>query len=109
MAWLKNRQAADGGFGNANTTGLAAAAFAAGGWNWRAAAARDYLGSLQQGCRAPLTKRGAIGYQPGPFDPATAPRATTQAVLGLARADLSTLTSAGSRDQLPVYDCGATP
>jgi hypothetical protein len=109
LAWLGTQQAADGGFGNSNSTGLAAAAFATGGWSAQARAAREYLGSLQQGCRAPLRTRGAIGYQPGPFDPATAVRATAQAVLGLAGANLGTLTSAGSRNRLPVLNCGGNP
>ncbi len=109
MAWLRGKQEPNGSFGNANSTGLAAAALAAGGWNGLAAQARANLSSLQQDCTAPVADRGAIAYQSGAFDPSTAPRATAQAVLGLARADWSHLTSVGSRNQLPTFGCGGTP
>lgn len=50
---------------------------------------------------------GAIAFDGTGFDSTTAPRATTQAVLGLAGANLGTLTSADSGTSLPVRSCGA--
>ncbi|MET8757850.1 prenyltransferase/squalene oxidase repeat-containing protein [Lentzea sp. NPDC004782] len=90
VTWLESRQQADGGFpsaqggSNANSTGLAAQVVGA----RSAANARDYLKSLQV-CDGP--EAGAIAFDAGGFNKASAPRATTQAVLGLTRANLATL------------------
>lgn len=90
VTWLESRQQADGGFpsaqggSNANSTGLAAQVVGA----RSAAKARDYLRSLQV-CDGP--EAGAIAFDASGFNKANAPRATTQAVLGLTRANLATL------------------
>lgn len=106
LRWLVSQQQPDGGFGNANSTGLAAAALEVGGYAAPAARARANLRSLQVDC-ADTANAGAIAYDGTGFDSTTAPRATTQAVLGLAGANLATLTSAGSVTRLPVRSCGA--
>lgn len=91
VTWLRSKQQADGGFpsaqggSNANSTGLVAQVL--GG-----KAARDYLKSLQV-CTGP--DAGAIAFDASGFDRANAPRATTQAVLGLTGANLATLRSGG--------------
>ncbi|MFI6097974.1 prenyltransferase/squalene oxidase repeat-containing protein [Lentzea sp. NPDC051213] len=96
-AWLRSKQQADGGFpsaqggSNANSTGLAAQVLS----GTAAAKARGYLKSLQVGCTAPEADRGAIAYDGTSFNKANAPRATTQAVLGLTGANLVTLRSGG--------------
>ena len=111
VAWLAGQQNADGGFGsgstNANSTGLAAAALAIEDREPAARRAVRALTRLQQGCTAPVADRGAIAFDATGFDPATSTRATTQAVLGLAGADLSTLTAAGSGRRIPVLSCPA--
>ena len=111
VAWLVARQNADGGFGdattNANSTGLAAAALAIEGRDSAARRARAAIGTLQQGCTAAPADRGAIALDSTGFDPATAVRATAQAVLGLASADLNTLNANGSSNTLPALTCPA--
>lgn len=111
VVWLAGQQNADGGFGggssNANSTGLAAAALAIEDREPAARRAVRALTRLQQGCTAPVADRGAIAFDATGFDPATATRATVQAVLGLAGADLSTLTAAGSGQRVPVLNCPA--
>ncbi|MBB5953563.1 hypothetical protein FHS29_000133 [Saccharothrix tamanrassetensis] len=86
LAWLTGVQQSSGGFGapaNANSTGLAAQALAAGGEVHAAHRARSFLKSLQVGCAGTPQTRGAIAYDASGFDPATAVRATAQAVPGL--------------------------
>ncbi len=106
LTWLRSRQQADGGFpsaqsgSNANSTGLAAQALT----GQRAAKARGYLRSLQVGCAAPVADRGAIAFDASGFTPATATRATAQAVLGLTGANLVTLRSGGP-DGAPRLRC----
>ena len=111
VAWLVAHQNADGGFGdattNANSTGLAAAALAIEGRDSAARRARAAIGTLQQGCTAAPADRGAIALDSTGFDPATAVRATAQAVLGLASADLNTLNANGSSNTLPALTCPA--
>lgn len=94
--------------GNANTAGLVAAALetAGGAANERSAAtARTFVRRLQQGCRAPAGRRGAIAFLAGPFDKDAAPRATAQGIVGLAGADLATLTAAGSTPGAAPMSC----
>ncbi|MEI2777344.1 MAG: hypothetical protein V9G19_15485 [Tetrasphaera sp.] len=84
---------------NSNTAGLVAAALetAGGTANTQAAAtSRALIRHLQQGCSAPAGRRGAIAFMAGPFDKFAAPRATAQAIVGLAGANLATLTASGS-------------
>jgi hypothetical protein len=122
VRWLAARQAADGSFAdfagvaNANSTGLAAQALLAAGRPFAWLKARSFLLTLQVGCSGAVADRGAIAYTTTGFDPSTAPRATAQAVPGLAAAGLAGLTavasfgdksavSAGSRSAAPVPAC----
>ncbi len=115
--WLLDQQRPDGSFGggtsteapNANSTGVAAQALAAAGEDEAAAAAVAYLRTLQSGCAAPAGQRGAVRYQAGAFDSATAPRATAQAVLGLAGTGLAELDGTGGAAAAPVLACAPTP
>ncbi|TWP50726.1 terpene cyclase/mutase family protein [Lentzea tibetensis] len=110
VAWLVTQQQADGGFRavangptNANSTGLAAEALA----KHRPAAAakgRAFLRSLQVGCTGPAADRGAVAHDASGFNPATAPRATAQAILGLSGVGLADL-NGGGRPQAPVLAC----
>ncbi|MGZ3148226.1 peptidase [Lentzea chajnantorensis] len=106
LTWLRGRQQADGGFpsaqsgSNANSTGLAAQVLS----GQSAAKARAYLRSLQVGCSAPVADRGAIAFDSTGFTPATATRATAQAVLGLTGANLATLRG-GGRDTAVRLHC----
>ncbi|MFE6610469.1 prenyltransferase/squalene oxidase repeat-containing protein [Amycolatopsis sp. NPDC057786] len=107
-AWLVTKQHPNGGFGfgtdapNANSTGLAAQALA--GHRPAAVKAREFLRSLQTGCAGAEADRGAIAYDATGPNPSTAPRATAQAILGLARVPLSDL-HGGGRPQAPVLAC----
>jgi hypothetical protein len=120
--WLKSKQAADGSFAdfagvvNANSTGLAAQALLVAGRPFAWLKARTFLLSLQVGCSGQPSNRGAIAYTTDGFDQSTAPRATAQAVPGLAAAGLANLTAvaslgdkstvaAGSRPAAPVLAC----
>lgn len=106
VAWLKSKQQADGGFpsaqggSNANSTGLAAQALT----GTAATKARAYLKSLQVGCTGADADRGAIAFDTSGFNKANAPRATTQAILGLTGANLATLRSGGP-DGAPRLSC----
>ncbi|MEV6908533.1 prenyltransferase/squalene oxidase repeat-containing protein [Amycolatopsis sp. NPDC051071] len=108
-SWLVTKQHANGGFGvgtnapNANSTGLAAEALA-GHRPAAAVKAREFLRSLQTGCAGATADRGAIAYDATGLNPSTAPRATAQAILGLARVPLSDL-QGGGRPQAPVLAC----
>jgi LPXTG-motif cell wall-anchored protein len=114
---LESIQAASGGFGgagptagvNANSTGLVAQALAAGGRTEAAAASVRFLGTLQLGCTAPAAQRGAVAYDATGFDASTAPRATAQAVLGLAGIGLQALDGTDSTDDVPVLECATSP
>lgn len=115
LNWLASKQQANGGLStgpgdsatppNTNTTGLAGQAFKAAGRSTDAAQARSFILSLQSGCDAPPATRGAIAYDASGFNPATAPRATTQAILGVDAPGLADLTSAGSAQQAAVLRC----
>ncbi len=117
VGWLLRQQRPDGSFGggvstegpNANSTGLAGQALRVAGRTTAAAEAAAYLGSLQRGCTAPAGQRGAVAYDAGRFDPATAPRATAQAVLGLTGAGLLTLDGTGAAAAAPQLACAAAP
>ncbi len=93
---------------NTNSAGLVAAALTTAGGSANTTAAQSnqsFIRSLQQGCSAPSGRRGAIAYAAGPFDKDAAPRATTQAILGLVGANLTTLTAAGSAPGAPATTC----
>jgi hypothetical protein len=113
LRWLARVQRPGGGFvasagaaPNANSTGLAGEAFAAGGWTRRAARARRFLLSLQVGCSA-KTARGALAYDATGFKRSSAIDATAQGILGLADVSLARLTSRGSSRAAPHLGCGS--
>lgn len=104
LDYLAAAQTATGGLANAapsstvnaNTTGLAAVAFQAGGRTSNYDAALGYLTGLQQGCDTPPAQQGAIAYDGSTFSASTSARATTQAILGLTGATLAGITAGGS-------------
>jgi hypothetical protein len=112
LTWLARVQHRNGGLDaaggatqNANTTGLAGEAFAAGKWHANAASARRFLLSLQVGCSAKAAERGAIAYDRSGFDESTAVDATAQGLLGVADVPLLTLSSRGSLNNDPRLAC----
>ncbi|MFJ5881658.1 peptidase [Kitasatospora cineracea] len=112
LSWLVAHQGADGSLaaagaaaGNANSTGLAAQALLTGGRPVAGVRAWGFVHSLQAGCGAPAADRGAVAYDATGLDPATAPRATAQAVLGLSGAPLAGLSAHGARAAAPVLAC----
>lgn len=113
IAWLIARQQSGGGFAaldgtgtpNANSTGLAGQALADAHRVLPAIRAGVFLARLQVRCAGPVADRGAIPFDSTGFDPATATRATAQAVLGLTGVGLSRLSAAGSRPTAPVLAC----
>jgi hypothetical protein len=113
LRWLARVQLRNGGFinaaafpaANANSTGLAGEALAAGGWFRRAAHARKFLLGLQQGCSAPGGRRGAIAYTRAGFSWSNAVAATAQGILGLAGVSLARLSAAGSGHGDPRLGC----
>ncbi|HEV7655934.1 MAG TPA: prenyltransferase/squalene oxidase repeat-containing protein [Mycobacteriales bacterium] len=118
LDWLVSRQAADGsldgsgpteGVQNANSTGLAAEAFRAGGRTGPADAAVGWLRSQQLGCTGPVAQQGAIAYDGTGFDPGNADRATAQAILGLSGIGLADLSLDGATPDAPTLDCAGSP
>lgn len=113
LDFLEAAQAPGGGLGtaagsapNANSTGLAAQALAVGGRADAAASAQAYLVSLQAGCDADPTDRGAVAFDDAGVDDRAA-RATAQAVLGLAGVGLADVSAAGATAAVPAHDCPA--
>lgn len=115
LTWLAAQQEANGGFpsatagANANSTGLAVGALAEGGLTQAADKAVAYLKSLQVGCSGPEARRGAVAYDSAGFEPYPAIRATTQAVLGLARVSLADVTASAAVPGVSAIDCATTP
>jgi Prenyltransferase and squalene oxidase repeat len=114
LRWLARVQQRSGGFvgsaggpANANSTGLAGEAFAAGKWFRRADRARAFLLGQQAGCSAPAGRRGAIAYNSGGFARSTALDGTAQGVLGLADIGFAVLSSRGSHHDDPFLGCSA--
>ncbi|MFJ1707052.1 peptidase [Kitasatospora sp. NPDC088346] len=112
LTWLAGHQLPGGGLaaagavnGNANTTGLAAQALLSGAHLPAGLKARTFLTGLQAGCTAPTADRGAVAYDATGPNPATAKRATAQAVLGLAGTGLAHLTAHGARPDTPTLSC----
>jgi LPXTG-motif cell wall-anchored protein len=119
VAWLVSKQDANGGFGdglftavNSNSTGLAAQALRAAGSKTTADKAVTFLLSLQVGCNGPAANRGAIAYTAKVagddntgFNPDTAPRATTQAILGLVGTAFGDLDGKSIRPGLARLEC----
>jgi LPXTG-motif cell wall-anchored protein len=117
VQWLVDHQGADGSFGggassqgpNSNSTGLAGQALRSAGATAAANRAAAYLRSLQSGCTAAATRRGAIAFDASGFDASNAPRATAQAILGLSGPGLLTLDGAGAEPAVPELACAAPP
>ncbi len=114
LKWLERAQFPGGGFDetagtpvNANSTGLAGEAFAAAGWSRQAARAARFLRSLQVGCSARYSERGAIAYDSAGFAESTAVDATAQGILGLADVSLAKVTARGSSFHAPHLACAA--
>jgi hypothetical protein len=114
LRWLAHVQRKGGGFvalgatvPNANSTGLAGDAFAAARWDRRAASARKFLLSLQLGCSAKASRRGAIAFDSTGFARSTAVDATAQGILGIAGVGLARLSSRGSHRGDPSLRCSA--
>ena len=114
LRWLAKTQRANGGFAssasaapNANSTGLAGEALAAGKWARRARLARNFLLGLQVGCSGKASERGAIAYDETGFSASTAPDATAQGVLGVADAGLAVLNSRGAHSGAPRLGCAS--
>jgi hypothetical protein len=111
LDWLVSVQGGDGGFAstagvaNANSTGLAGQALRAGLRPVAAAKATLFLIGLQVGCGGAATDRGAVALDASGFDPATAARATAQAILGMAGVGFPHLTAHGSRPGAPTLTC----
>jgi hypothetical protein len=112
LTWLARVQHKNGGLDaaggatqNANTTGLAGEAFAAGKWYANAARARKFLLGLEVGCAAKASERGAIAYDKTGFNESTAVDATAQGLLGVADVPLLTLNSRGSLSDDPRLAC----
>jgi hypothetical protein len=127
LDYLARRQGSDGGLGggvgasavNANSTGLAGMAFRLGDRReaWRAA--QSYLMSVQFGCDAPDSLRGAIAYNAAAFDALTAAgssavatdqerRASAQAVLALGQDSLVDLTIETAAEPLSLCTTATT-
>ncbi len=94
LTYLISEQQADGGLAeqpggteNANSTGLAAVAFALGGAGSAATKAAGFVAGLQQAATAADTTIGAVAYSRGAPISATGIRTTPQAILGLVVAD----------------------
>ena len=112
---LLGAQQDSGGFGtnatepaNANSTGLAAHALRTAGEDDGVAGAVAFLRTLQIDCEDDdETNLGAVDFDGGEFDEATAVRATTQAVLGFAGEGFDTLSAAGAGDDEPTFVCSA--
>ena len=109
VRWLLTSQAADGGIdANANSTGLAAVAFAltsaevVGATDGRDAA-RSFLLDLQLGCDADAP--GAIAFAAD--DRGDLPRATAQALPGLTGVRIAAARTSGASSDVPLLDCEA--
>lgn len=111
LDWLVSVQGSDGGFensggvANANSTGLAGQALRAGLRVLPAAKATLFLIDLQVGCAGAPADRGAVAPSADGFDPQTSPRATAQAVLGMAGLGFPHLTAHGSDPGAPTLAC----
>lgn len=114
LHWLARAQRSGGGFvseagaaPNANSTGLAGDAFAAGKWTARAALARKFLLSLQVGCSGRVGRRGAIAFDDTGFAHTTAVSATAQGLLGVADVGLASVSAHGEHPGAPTLACAS--
>ena len=125
LDFLAARQQANGGLinqdnqVNANTTAVAAQAFAAGGRTSELAAAQAYLATLQLDCSFAAGLRGGIAFTTADYtlllgDPDNtdaidrALRATPQSTLALAGGSLLDVAASGSSATVPVLSCPST-
>jgi hypothetical protein len=102
------------GVANANTTGVAAQAFAAGGRDTELADAQAFLVSLQYGCSSPAALRGGIAFSVAKRSTTVVSdedlRATPQATLGLTgQSLLSASWPEQAADGTTALPCAATP
>ena len=112
---LEDVQDASGGFAsdegalNANTTGVAAQAFTAGGRTAAADAARAFLATLQYDDSSPVALRGGIAFSADTRSTTTPSdsdlRATPQAALGLAGGSLVDAVAPGVEGAAPGDTC----
>jgi LPXTG-motif cell wall-anchored protein len=114
LDYLVAQQKTDGGFPigdvadgpeNANSTGLAAQALRVGGRDAAADKAVAFIRTLQVGCDGVAADRGAIAFLATGFEASSAPRATTQALLGLGGIGLAKLSLKGAQGEAPTVDC----
>jgi len=122
LDFLASKQGTDGGLlnqdgqANANTAGVAAQAFAVGGYTAQLTKAQSFLAGLQFDCTSPASLRGGIAFTAddratllkAPADKEAYPRllrATPQATLGLAGGSLLDVTAEGSAATAPVLSC----
>lgn len=115
--WLAGKIQADGGVGgtgptvavNANSSGMAAAAFTAAGRDAEAAKVRGFLRTLQFGCTAAESLRGAYAYNADGLQAAepTAQidRATAQAVIGASGQSYVDVSADGDQSAPVAADC----
>lgn len=131
VRWLLAVQTADGGFFdtdpaanptsggiNSNSTGLAGQALHAYCQDVAGDRAAAYIKSLQVGLDGPAEQRGGIAYNavdpdeifnPTGFQWASAPRATTQAILALTDVAMGGVAVAGVHAGLSQVDCPTVP
>ncbi len=114
LRWLAKAQRSNGGFAssakaapNANSTGLAGEALAAGKWTHRAALASKFLLGLQVGCSAAASRRGAIAFDATGFKASSAIEATAQGILGIADVPLWKLSIHGAKSGAPRLGCAS--
>jgi hypothetical protein len=114
VRWLRTKKNADGGWSeepgsgsrsDANSTAIAVEALIAA--HGRAARGLNWLLKHQEGCSARASRRGAVRFRSGKFDPTTALRATTQAAAALARRPLAWIDRTSARSAAPVLVCKA--
>jgi hypothetical protein len=125
LDFLVTKQAANGGFlnqdgqYNANTAGVAAQAFAAGGRASELALAQDFIASLQMDCSFATALRGGIAFTEADYatlkkTPTNTDahdrtlRATPQAALALAGGSLLDVSADESTAAVPALTCATT-
>ncbi len=120
LDWLADAQNPDGslesdeGVANANTTGVAAQAFAAGARDTALADAQAFLGTLQYDCTAAAALRGGIAFSEADRSSTAVEdsdlRATGQATVGLAGESLlSALVSSSATPGTTGRTCASSP
>ncbi|GLZ76963.1 hypothetical protein Afil01_17700 [Actinorhabdospora filicis] len=115
LDYVEKAQKADGGFAdsysnveNANTTGMAGQLLRSAGRTASADKAAKFLLTLQVGCSAKESERGAIGWNEPAVDDMTA-MATAQGVLGLTGEGLIELNAKDDTTAVVGLDCSTKP